>query len=445
VRRAAVFGLLHAGLAVTRSLGRIGVPVTGISWGPNEFGLKSRYLDRRVVVAPGDDEAVLDAIGEERVAFFPDRDEHVEFALRNWDALRARADLPLPDDADAVRRLRRKDVLPLVAAEAEVPSPRTVLAASDEAVRDANLRPPLVVKAVEGQEYALTFGHKAVVAEDVDEALLAVDEARERGFQMIVQEIVPDSHEHIYSLLAYVGRSGEPLVTLVGRKVRQGPLRFGTSAVFEVEYQPAVLELGLRLLRTAGYTGVAHVEFAQDPSNGEFMLLEVNTRLPVWAALAANRHLDLPRIVYDDLSGKEVAPLPTFREQLTWLYFAKDVWVSLQMARRRELGPREFASRYIRGRKARAVFARDDPRPAIASLGYLRSRTPLFQGAEASSRPGGGHDHGGPAGSDPGGPGGGDPADDGLAGALPPAASGLQGRAVRGLEVPDDEGGRGPS
>jgi D-aspartate ligase len=377
MRRAAVFGLLHAGLAIARSLGRAGIPVTGISRNSREFGLRSRYLERRLVVPPDDDRAILDALGDgERAVFFPERDEHVEFALRRWDDLRELADLPLPADPEAVRRLRRKDVLPLVAAEAGVPSPKTVLAESDEAVRDAGLNPPLVVKAVEGQEFALAFGHKAVVAEDVDGALAAVREARERGFHMIVQELVPDSHERVYSLLTYIGRSGEPLVTLVGRKVRQGPLRFGTSAVFEVAYEPRVLELGLRLLERAGYTGSAHVEFAQDPRDGEFQLLEVNTRLPVWAALAAHPRLDLPRIAYDDLTGQEVAPVPTFTEKLTWIYLAKDLWVSAQMARRRELRAREFASRYVRGPKARAVFARDDPWPAVASLGYLRSRTP---------------------------------------------------------------------
>ena len=380
MRRAVVFGLLHAGLAVSRSLGRGGVPVTGIAWNPRDFGLRSRYLDRRVVVSPGDGEAVVGALRTEaeggRPVFFPERDEHVEFALRHWDEVRTLADLPLPAEADAVKRLRRKDVLPLVAEEAGVLSPTTVLAETDDAVREAGLRPPLVVKPVEGQEYALAFRHKAIVSEDVDQALAAVQEARERGFHMIVQELVPDSHERVYSLLTYIGREGEPLVTLVGRKVRQGPLRFGTSAVFEVAYEPRVLDLGLRLLRTAGYTGIAHVEFAQDPRDGEFRLLEVNTRLPVWAALAANRYLDLPRIAYDDLTGREVAPLPTFRDQLTWIYLAKDVWVSLQMAKRRELRAGEFASRYLRGRKARAVFARDDPWPAVASLGYLRSRTP---------------------------------------------------------------------
>jgi D-aspartate ligase len=380
MRRAVVFGLLHAGLAVTRSLGRIGVPVSGISWSSHEFGLKSRYLDRRRVVTPGNDDVVLDALraeaGDERIVLFPERDEHVEFVLRHWDEVTAIADLPLPADPEAVKRLRRKDVLPKVAAAAGVPSPGTVLADGDASVRDAGLRPPFVVKAVEGQEYALAFGHKAVVAETVDEALTAVREAQERGFHMIVQELVPDSHERIYSLLAYVGRSGQPLVTLVGRKVRQGPLRFGTSAVFEVDYEPRVLELGLRLLEEAGYTGAAHVEFAQDPGDGDFRLLEVNTRLPVWAALAANRHLDLPRIAYYDLSGHDVTALPTFKDDLTWIYMAKDVWVSLQMARRRELGPRGFASEYLTTRKVRAVFARDDPRPAIASLNYLRSRAP---------------------------------------------------------------------
>ena len=377
MRPAVVFGLLHAGLAVTRSLGRAGIPVTGISWSAHEFGLKSRYLSKRHLVAR-DDTAVLEAIrGEgERVVLFPERDENVEWALDNWDEVRRLADMPLPDDPEAVLRLRRKDLLPAVAAEADVPSPKTVLADGDDSVRQAGLRPPVVVKAVEGQEFALAFGHKAVVAEDLDDAMRVVRDAHDRGFRTIIQEIVPDSHERIYSLLAYVAKDGRPLVTVVGRKVRQGPLRFGTSAVFEVDYEPKVLDQGLRLLRAAGYTGIAHVEFALDPRDGEYRVLEVNTRLPVWAALAANRHLDLPRIVYDDLSGRSVDPLPTFRGELTWVYLAKDVYVSLQMARRRELGPRQFLSGYLSRPKARAVFAKDDPWPAVASLAYLRSRTP---------------------------------------------------------------------
>ena len=61
-------------------------------------------------------------------------------------------------------------------------------------------------------------------------------------------------------------------------------------------------------------------------------------------------------------------------EELTWIYLAKDVWVSAQMARRRELPAREFLRHYLNRKKVRATFAADDPAPAVASLGYLRSR-----------------------------------------------------------------------
>jgi hypothetical protein len=53
---------------------------------------------------------------------------------------------------------------------------------------------------------------------------------------------------------------------------------------------------------------------------------------------------------------------------------AKDVWVSAQMARRRELRPGQFLSHYVRRNKVRSVFAADDPLPAFASVAYLRSR-----------------------------------------------------------------------
>src|SRR6266540_3925992 len=375
-RPVVVFGLLHAGLALVRSLGREGVPVEGIALRRHEFGLRSRYLERRHLV--DNDDGVLDALraaaANGRPVLFPERDENVEVLLRRWDEVRALADVPLPDDPDVVRRLRRKDLLPEVAAEAGVSAPRTVRAHSIDAVRDAGLRPPLLLKPLEGQGFALSFGEKAFVARDVDGAVAAWKRARERGFDTILQELVPNSHEHVYSLFTYIGREGEPLASVVGRKVRQGPLRLGTSAVFAAGHDAEVHELGHRLLRSAGYTGFAHVELVRDPRDGQLKLLEVNTRPPIWAGIAMGPELGISRLAYDDLCGAPPAAERTLTADLTWVYLAKDVWVSAQMARRRELHPREFLRHYLRRRKVRAVFAADDPRPALASLNYLRSR-----------------------------------------------------------------------
>ena len=75
-----------------------------------------------------------------------------------------------------------------------------------------------------------------------------------------MQELIPGSQERIYSLFTSSAATASALASVVGRKLRQGPLRFGTSAVFLVDFDERVLELGLRLLQTAGYRGFAQVE-----------------------------------------------------------------------------------------------------------------------------------------------------------------------------------------
>ena len=377
MRPAVVYGLLHAGLAIVRSLGRDDVPVEGIALHRYEFGLRSRYLRRRTL-AP-DDDAVLEALrhaaaGGERPVLFLERDENVDTVLRRWDEVREVADVPLPDDPEAVHRLRRKDLLPEVAAEAGVPSPYTYRAESAEAILAASLNPPLLVKPLEGQEFAAALGEKAVPAATVEEAVAAWKRAKERGFETVLQELVPDSHEQVYSLFTYIGRAGSPLASVVGRKIRQGPLRFGTSAVFASGHDQEVHDLGQRLLAAVDYRGLAHVEFVRDPRDGLLKVIEVNTRPPVWAGIATGPQLRIANIAYDDLCGSPAADARTMTEQLTWIYLAKDVWVSAQMARRRELPAREFLRHYLNRKKVRATFAADDPAPAVASLGYLRSR-----------------------------------------------------------------------
>jgi predicted ATP-grasp superfamily ATP-dependent carboligase len=376
-RPAVVLGLLWAGLALARALGRAGISVTGVAFDRREFGLRSRYLRRRVVAA--DPDAVLAAIraagGGGRVVLFPERDAHVEFVLRNWDAVHEVADVPLPDDPDVVWRLRRKERVALEAERAGVATPRTAAAESEEAIRALPFRPPLLVKPVEGQEFAAAFGRKLLVAEGVEEAVHCWRAARGRGFETVVQELVPDAHDKVFSLFTYIGRDGEPLASVVGRKRRAGPPAFGTAAVFELGPEPRVLETGLRLLRSAGYRGFAQVELAYDARDDTFKLLEVNTRPPQWGGIAMTRRFDLARIAYDDLCGLPVEPAPTFDEPgVRWIYLAKDAWSALELARRRAIGPSEFAAPYLGPGKVRAILAADDPLPALASLAYLRAK-----------------------------------------------------------------------
>ena len=375
-RPVVVLGLLWAGLSFARSLGRLGVPVTGITMHPHEFGVRSRYL-RRVRRAYGD-AAVLDELRAShdgaRPVLLPERDDHVELVLRHWEEVSPLFELPLPPDPDITRRLRSKARLPEEAARAGVPVPPTVEADSEETLRALELRPPYLLKPVEGQHFAGSFGQKVIVAHTPDDLVDAWREAKTRGFDTVVQELVPNAHDRISSLFVYIGRSGTPLATVTGIKVRQGPIRFGTSAVFRTRPEPRVRELGLRLLETAGYRGFAQAEFAYDERDGEFKLLEVNTRMPVWAGVAMSRWFDVARIAYDDLCGRPEPARRDFEDDVSWSFLAKDVYVSLALARRRELSARAFLDPYLRRKKVRAVMAVDDPLPALGVLGYLGSK-----------------------------------------------------------------------
>jgi len=376
-RPVVVLGLLWAGLAVARSLGRSGVPVVGIAYQATDFGVRSRHLWRRAVAA-GSEEVLLRELREAgrrgRPILVPERDESVQLVLSRWDDVRELADVPLPDDAEIVHRLRRKDLLRAEAERAAVPLPATIAPTAEEDVLGSDLRPPYLIKPVTGQEFAYRFGEKLWVADSAEAAAAAWGRARSHGFDTVVQELIPGSQEKIYSLFTYIGREGEPLASVVGRKLRQGPLRFGTSAVFLVDFDERVLELGLRLLQTAGYRGFAQVEMAHDARDDTFRLLEVNTRLPMWAGVAINRWFDLARIAYDDLCGLPPQAHRVFRDEVTWLYLAKDAWVGAQMLKRRELGVGGFLRPYLRRKKVRSVLSADDPMPALASARYLLGR-----------------------------------------------------------------------
>jgi predicted ATP-grasp superfamily ATP-dependent carboligase len=381
-RPAVVFGLFPAGLALARSLGRAGIDVTGITCDVQDFGLRSRYLSQRFLITDGDeetrDERVLAALRSVarggRPVLFPERDTHVGFVLRHWEEIRAVADVPLPDDPESIRRLARKDRLPQEAERAGVPAPATVTPMSEEEVRAAPLRPPLLLKPIESEAYAAAFSRKAIVAACGDDAVAPWREARGAGFATVLQEYVPNSHERVFSLFAYLSRSGEVLGAVVGRKVRQAPPRFGSSTVFEVNFDERVYKLGLRLLTSVGYTGFAHVEFAHDSRDDAYKLLEVNPRLPVWAGIAMTPRLDLARLAYDDLCGRVVPAAGVLRETLTWLWATRDVVSSLSLARSGELGFADFVAPYLARPKVRAVLAGDDRRPVLGLLRWAGSR-----------------------------------------------------------------------
>jgi D-aspartate ligase len=377
-RPVVILGLQPAGLALARSLGRRGVRVIGIALERADFGLRSRYLaERHLVLDDPPDERVLELVRATAagapIVLVPERDAHVDFVLRHWEELRGLAAIPLPDDQMATTALRDKDALGEVAARAGLATPRTVPLPSEEALRSLDLPRPFLLKPLDSERYAAVFSHKVALVTEADDGLAAWRSAREAGFELFAQELVPDSTERILSLFTYLGRGGRRLGSVVGRKLRQGPPGFGASTVFAVEHDEEVLEAGQSLLAPVGYRGFAHVEIVRDPRDEILKVLEVNTRLPVWAGVGMSDRYDLAPVAYADLCGAAAKPLGPFTERVSWVYLAKDAVTAARLARQGGLDARRLVRPYI-GPRIPAVFARDDPGPAAELVRWLAAR-----------------------------------------------------------------------
>jgi D-aspartate ligase len=344
------------GLAAIRSLGRAGVDVVAVDHRPSALGFRSRYARRFLAPDPADEDAFVAALrgladGLARPApVFPTHDEPLNAIARHAAALPELL-RPFPE-WEVLERVQSKRAQ-LEAAEAvrvEVPRTRYPGSAGEALAAARELGFPLLVKPSDPVGFKRRFRRQAFRCDGAAELEDAY--ARAEEFAPMVQELVPGGDGTLYSFGSYIAADGRVLGAFCGRKLRQTPPQIGTCRVGEAGWVDEVAEAALRVLRAFGYRGVSQVEFKQDARDGRFRLMEINPRLWQWHGLAAACGVDLPLIAYADLTG---APAPAAE-----MNGAGKRWAITLLSGE---SPALQRPPYVD-----AVFARDDPRPAVVHL-----------------------------------------------------------------------------
>ena len=347
------------GLAAIRSLGRHGLRVLAVDNRTSALGFRSRYAEPRLAPDPLEDEAgyvaALQAIAAETdglLPIFPTHDEHINAIARHTGELDGGYRFPFPswDVLESVQSKRHQ----LDTAESiDFPIPRTFhpRTAEEAQAAGAELGFPLIVKPAAGVGFRRTHKVQLFRCENAAELARAYDEAA--PFEPMVQELVPGGAEAMYTLGSYVSADGEALGLFSGRKVRQTAGFMGVARVGEAVWVDEVVEQGLALLRALSFHGISQVEMIRDPRDGRYKLIEVNPRLWQWHSLAAACGVDLPWIAYRDLIGD---PLPPVLHHASGKRWAITVMAGASHAVQR----RPYVD---------AIFARDDPKPALVHFG----------------------------------------------------------------------------
>ncbi len=349
------------GLAAIRSLGRAGVPVIALDHRRSALGFRSRYGLAVACPDSGVDEArfvetlveIGDALGGP-APIFPTHDEQVNAIARNRAALGGRFLYPFPE-WELLERIQSKRFQLARAQAAGVPIPQTRHPASvSDAIRAGEeIGYPVLVKPSDPTGFKRRFARQAFRCETKTELERAYVDAE--SFAPMVQELIPGGDDCLYTLGSYLAENGEPLGVFCGRKLRQTPPLVGTCRVGEAVWVDEVVDQGLRLLREVRFHGISQVEFKRDPRDGRFKLMEINPRLWQWHGLAAACGVDLPKIAYQNLLGRPSSPSRMNGGRKRWA-------ISLM----RGSSPALQRPPYVD-----AVFALDDPAPALAQVARL--------------------------------------------------------------------------
>ena len=379
---ALVFNCHITGLAVARSLGKRGVPVVGLDRDENGYGLHSKLtaVAGRCPYPLDDERGFIDLlleIGAElkrKAVLFPCLDEWVFAVARHRRELEEYFLIPF-SEIETVERILDKNLLYRKCEARGIPIPRTFYLDEQTPEQIATeIEFPCIVKPALQREFTNEFGQKVFRVETREQFFAIYERAARHA--LLAQEIVGSGVDSFYSLCSYISRDGEAKGVFVGRKLEQYPPDFGTACLVDSRYVGEIVERGVDILREFGYHGISEVEFLRDERDGEFKLLDINTRVWKWIGLPITAGIDLPWLAYADAVYGKVKTADRQRDGMKWVYL-KD-YVEL---RRGQVGVRETTLsekdwlELMAGEDSReivdAVLSKDDPVPFVRMMESL--------------------------------------------------------------------------
>lgn len=363
------------GLAVIRSLGRHGVPLTVLHYLPSEFGFTSRYVTAHHEVAhPGEDEeqfiANILALKEELAgALLVPTDDYTLVAVsRHRDRLSPHFRV-CAERWDLVRQLISKQETYEFAEAHGIPCPRSrgVDSEDDLEAAIAALEFPCLVKPRDGHVFYDLFRCKMFRVDSRDQMVAAFRRCREARISVMAQELIPGDDTQGVNYNSY-RIDGAPVAEFTGRKVRIDPPFFGSPRVLVSRHIPEIIEPGRKLLHLLGFEGFSCMEFKRDARSGIYKLMEVNGRHNLSGSLAPACGIDFPWIMYRHMALNERPPLQgRFQEGVYWIDLTKDAARFFTTRHVEGYTLRQYLQPYLH-RKVFAVLDWRDPAPFFRRL-----------------------------------------------------------------------------
>ncbi len=301
---ALVIGEGRAALAVVRSLGRQGIPVTVAGYSSKTLAGSSRYAAKRIVIPHPflDPDGMARALREEAQknpgrVWIPVTDETLAVVDGLRDSL---SGIRLPFPPSSVLELAwDKAKLAEFATVCGLHVPRTLRPRhAREAVEQAvSLGFPVILKPARSKLRTKNgFREGAVrIIKDQKDLISAWNRENDNIPFPLLQENIPGHGEGVFIL----ADRGRVVARFAHRRLREKPPSGGVSVLRESVPVPQILiEPVDRLIQALGWHGACMIEFRIDARDGKPYLMEINPRFWGSLQLAVDSGVDFPFLLY---------------------------------------------------------------------------------------------------------------------------------------------------
>jgi predicted ATP-grasp superfamily ATP-dependent carboligase len=182
----------------------------------------------------------------------------------------------------------------------------------------------------------------------------------------LVQEWIPDGGG-TFGFSALLDETSNVKAVFIHKKVRMYPVQGGPSTLREGVEHPGIMELGISLLKSLKWVGVAMVEFKVDPRDGIPKLMEVNPRFWGSLHLAVISGVDFPYLMLRIARGDPFDPVLNYTvgKRCRWLLFG-DLLHFLKNPYRFHLRPPFF--HFFDPDMSYDIISKKDPLPILGAM-----------------------------------------------------------------------------
>lgn len=377
-------------LAISRHLGRRGIPIIALDTKTKHWTHKSKYIYTLVSRKLRSENLLIDVLDSlavlfgERPILIPMHDDYVKFVASNREVLEATNRLVIPDESVAESIVDKSNLYQLCLKH-DVPVPATIFSDNLDDLKQqvTKIRFPCIIKPVESrawqteEAHKLLNGKKAVIAENKNELIekfmmLSVIEPR-----MVIQDLIKGPDENLYYVVSYVDKRGDVRGNFVGQKLRTYPAHYGRGSYVRSVLNESAVKIANQIVKRLNYHGNIGVELKLDVIDQQYKLIEINARFGLWDGFSSDCDMDLVYTVYADATGEEIKLNDTYKLNKYWMNLEIDYKAAIQYYRMGELSIIKWFNSVITSDYS-AITARDDIKPALAfcaeTAKYLSSR-----------------------------------------------------------------------